>query len=306
MSHNHHHGEHAHHHHSPDSYGKAFAIGIVLNIIYVILEAGYGLYINSSALLADAGHNLSDVLSLVFAWLAILFAKKQPSAEYTYGLKRTTILVSILNAVLLFGAAIGIGYDAIRKFFNPVEIPGTTVMIVASVGIVINTVTALLFMKGQKHDLNIKGAFLHMAADAGVSLAVVVSGLLIYLYNVTWIDPVMSLIILVVIVYGTWGLFKDSVNLALDKVPEHIDLREVNEFIKSLEGVTNVHDLHIWAMSTNQVAMTAHIVRPDGCTDTFLESAKDAISEKFDIHHITLQVEQSDELHEDDNCGELV
>jgi cobalt-zinc-cadmium efflux system protein len=305
MSHNHNHGDHSHHHHAPDSYGKAFAIGITLNIIYVILEAGYGWYINSSALLADAGHNLSDVLSLIFAWLAILFAKKQPSAEYTYGLKRTTILVSILNAVLLFGAAIGIGYDAIRKFFNPVEIPGTTVMIVASVGIVINTATALLFMKGQKDDLNIKGAFLHMAADAGVSLAVVVSGLLIYLYNVTWIDPVMSLIILVVIVYGTWGLFKDSVNLALDKVPEHINLREVNDFIKSLDGVESVHDLHIWAMSTNQVAMTVHIVRPDGCTDEFLEQTKNAIADNFDIDHITLQVEQSEKLDEHDNCGEL-
>jgi cobalt-zinc-cadmium efflux system protein len=305
MSHNHNHGDHSHHHHAPDSYGKAFAIGITLNIIYVILEAGYGWYVNSSALLADAGHNLSDVLSLIFAWLAILFAKKQPSAEYTYGLKRTTILVSILNAVLLFGAAIGIGYDAIRKFFNPVEIPGTTVMIVASVGIVINTATALLFMKGQKDDLNIKGAFLHMAADAGVSLAVVVSGLLIYLYNVTWIDPVMSLIILVVIVYGTWGLFKDSVNLALDKVPEHINLRDVNDFIKSLDGVESVHDLHIWAMSTNQVAMTVHIVRPDGCTDEFLEQTKNAIANNFDIDHITLQVEQSEKLDEHDNCGEL-
>src|SRR6056297_1893433 len=212
------------------TYGKAFAIGIGLNVAYILIEVVYGLMIDSSALLADAGHNTSDVLSLIFAWFAMSMASKRPSRKYTYGLRRSTILVSILNALMLFGAAGLIGWEAWHKLYNPVEIAGETVMIVAGVGIVINTATALLFMKGQKDDLNIKGAFLHMAADAGVSVGVVIAGLLINLTGKQWIDPITSFLIIAVIVWGTWRLFTDSVDLALDAVPKHINLEKVREF----------------------------------------------------------------------------
>lgn len=277
------------------TYGKAFAIGIGLNLTYIIVEVVYGLLIDSSALLADAGHNTSDVLSLVFAWFAMSMAQKRPSRKYTYGLRRGTILVSILNALMLFGAAGLIGWEAWQKLYNPVEIAGDTVMIVAGVGIIINTATALLFMKGQKDDLNIKGAFLHMAADAGVSAGVVVSGLLIYQTGVMWIDPVTSFIILIVIVYSTWSLFTDSIDLALDAVPDHIDMAEVEQYFEEKSEVDSFHDLHIRAMSTTENSLSVHLViNKHADTDQLLKTMKQELREKFDIGYSTIQTEKVD------------
>ncbi|WP_299577787.1 cation diffusion facilitator family transporter [uncultured Sunxiuqinia sp.] len=282
---------HGHSHATNKSYGKAFALGIGLNVIFIAVEIIYGLIANSSALLADAGHNASDVLGLVFAWTAMWLASIKPRGKYTYGLRKTTILVSILNALLLFGAVAVIGWDAIGKFKNPEPVAGSQVMIVAAIGVVINTLTALLFMKGQKDDLNIKGAFLHMAADAGVSLGVVVAGLLINLTGKQWIDPLTSFLIIAVIVWGTWRLFTDSVDLALDAVPKHINLEKVREFLLAQKGVENIHDLHIWAMSTTKVALTAHLIIPEGINDNFIGDLQHELEHEFGINHTTLQIE---------------
>jgi cobalt-zinc-cadmium efflux system protein len=285
---------HSHGHTHQVTHGKAFAIGIALNIIFVAIEIIYGLIANSSALLADAGHNASDVLGLALAWTAAWLASLKPSGKYTYGLRKTTILVSILNALLLFGAVVAIGWGAVLKLQNPQPVGGTQIMIVAGIGVVINTITALLFIKGQKDDLNIRGAFLHMAADAGVSLGVVFAGLLILLTGKLWIDPVMSFIIIAVILWGTWRLFSDSVNLALDAVPKNIDVEKVRSFIEEKEGVENLHDLHIWAMSTTQVALTAHLVMTNGNNDRFITDLQNELNEKFNIGHTTFQIENSD------------
>lgn len=282
---------HSHEHTTQKGHGKAFAIGIGLNIIFVAVEIFYGLIANSSALLADAGHNASDVLSLIFAWAAIRLASIKPKGKYTYGLRKTTILVSILNALLLFGAVIAIGWDAIGKFKNPEPVAGTQVMLVAGIGVVINTITALLFMKGQKDDLNIKGAFLHMAADAGVSLGVVVAGLLINLTGIPWIDPIMSFIIILIILWGTWRLFTDSIDLAMDAVPKHIKLEKVHDFLSSQTGVEDIHDLHVWAMSTTQVALTAHLIMPKGFSDELISELQEALKNEFGIAHTTFQFE---------------
>ncbi len=288
MEHSHEH----HHHHSSNPYNRAFAIGIGLNVLFVALEVVYGILANSSALLADAGHNASDVLSLVFAWTAAWMATIRPAGKYTYGLRKTTILVSILNALLLFVAVGFIAWDAVIKIKNPQPVAGTQVMIVAGIGVVINTVTALLFMKGQKDDLNIKGAFLHMAADAGVSLGVVIAGLLIYFTGLLWIDSLTSFLIIGVVLWGTWNLFTDSLRLALDAVPGHIKIEEVRAFLETQKGVENVHDLHIWAMSTTRVALTAHLIMPDGNSDAFLSHLQEDIEHRFGIGHTTFQIEK--------------
>ena len=259
------------------------------------VEVFYGLAANSSALLADAGHNAGDVLSLVFAWSAIWIAARKPSGRYTYGLRRTTILASIVNALLILMAAALITWDAVKTLRHPTEVAGMTVVLVAAVGVVINTLTALMFMRGQKHDLNIKGAFLHMAADAGVSLGVVLAGLAIRYTGANWIDPVISLVIIVVIVYGTWGLLRDSVNLALDAVPKDIDLAEVRRFLESRREVSAVHDLHVWGMSTTETALTAHLVAPEGVDDKFLPLVREDLFHRFGIGHTTLQLESGDE-----------
>ena len=274
------------------TYGKAFAIGIGLNVAYVAVEITYGLIIDSSALLADAGHNASDVLSLIFAWFAMAVAQKRPSQKYTFGLRRSTILVSILNALLLFGAAGVIGWEAWQKLFEPAEVAGTKVMIVAGIGVVINTITALLFIKGQKDDLNIRGAFLHMTADAGVSVGVVISGLLINLTGYNWIDPVTSFLILIVIVYGTWQLFIDSINLALDAIPKDIDYEEVKDDLLNRDEVKDLHDLHIWAMSTTENALSVHLVVAECSQDDFLKKLKHDLHEEFEIVHTTIQLER--------------
>jgi cobalt-zinc-cadmium efflux system protein len=298
MSHSH---GHNHGHNHSANYNKAFAIGIGLNVVFVAVEVFYGLIANSSALLADAGHNASDVLGLVFAWFAVWMSTKKPSGRYTYGFKKTTILISVLNAFLLFGAVIAIGWDAIGKFKNPEPVAGTQVMIVAGIGVFINTITALMFLKGQKDDLNIKGAFLHMAADAGVSLGVVISGLLIVKTGLQWIDPIMSFIIILVILWGTWKLFTESIRLALDAVPSNIKLEDVKSSILQTKGVIDLHDLHIWAMSTNENALSAHVTTSLQKTDTLLSSLQKVLAEKFNIYHITIQVEHAtDSL----NCKE--
>ena len=285
---------HEHHHHDhPNRYSRAFAIGIGLNVIFVVVEVVYGLLANSSALLADAGHNASDVLSLVFAWTAAWLATIKPAGKYTYGLRKTTILVSILNALLLFVAMAFIAWDAIGKIKNPAPVAGTQVMMVAGIGVVINTATALLFMKGQKDDLNIKGAFLHMAADAAVSLGVVIAGLLILFTGKLWIDSITSFLIIGVVLWGTWNLFTDSLRLALDAVPGHIKIEDVRTYLESQKGVINVHDLHIWAMSTTKVALTAHLVMPDGNSDAFLSKLQDELHHRFGIGHTTFQIEKA-------------
>ena len=276
------------------SHGKAFAIGIGLNITFVIVEVVFGFIANSSALLADAGHNASDVLGLVFAWTAAWMATIKPKGKYTYGLRKTTILVSILNAILLFGAVAIILWNAIEKLKNPEPVIGSQIIIVAAIGVIINTLTALLFIKGQKNDLNIKGAFLHMAADAGVSLGVVVAGLLIIRTGKQWIDPVTSLIIIFVIVWSAWKLFTASIDLALDAVPKHINIQKVNAFLLNNKEVKSIHDLHIWALSTSQVALSVHLVVPNGTDDNFLAELKEEIDHKFGIKHITIQIENDD------------
>jgi len=288
MAHSH---EHQHHHEAPNKYNRAFALGIALNVLFVVIEVFYGLLANSSALLADAGHNASDVLSLVFAWTAAWMATIKPTGKYTYGLRKTTILVSILNALLLFAAVGFIAWDAIVKIQNPQPVAGGQVMVVAGIGVLINTATALLFMKGQKDDLNIKGAFLHMTADAGVSLGVVIAGLLIYFTGILWIDSLTSFLIIGVVLWGTWSLFTDSLRLALDAVPSHIKIDEVRAFLESQKGVANVHDLHIWAMSTTKVALTAHLVMPAGNSDAFLSHLQEDLEHKFGIGHTTFQIE---------------
>lgn len=275
--------------------GRAFAIGITLNLVFVGVEVFYGLVANSSALLADAGHNASDVLGLFFAWGAFRLANRKPKGKYTYGLQRSTILTSILNAVLLFIAVFFIAKDAIFKLGNPEPVGGTSVMIVAGIGVMINSITALLFVKGQKHDLNIKGAFLHMAADAAVSLGVVVAGFLIQTTGHQWIDPVVSFVIIAVVLYGTWGLFVDSINLALDAVPKNIDIGEVRNALNSWPGVEDAHDLHVWALSTNQTAVSVHLVVPGGGGDQFLAGVQQMLDERFNISHATIQVESNAE-----------
>ncbi len=289
MAHDH---SHVHSRLKQSNYSKAFAIGIGLNVLFVIVESFYGLMANSSALLADAGHNASDVLSLVFAWFAIWLSTKKPKGRYTYGFKKTTILISVLNAFLLFGAVIIIGWDAIDKFKNPQAVAGTQVMIVAFIGVLINTLTALMFLKGQKDDLNIKGAFLHMAADAGVSLGVVISGLLIIKTGLQWIDPAMSLIIIVVILWGTWKLFIESIRLALDAVPSSMDIEKVKLSIINQKGVSAVHDLHLWAISTNENSLSVHVITEAEKTNDLLKRIQELLLNEFSIKHATIQIEK--------------
>ncbi|MFP4621934.1 MAG: cation diffusion facilitator family transporter [Bacteroidales bacterium] len=289
---------HANEHTRRVTHKKAFVIGIGLNVAFVAIEIIYGLMANSSALLADAGHNASDVLSLVFAWTAAWLATLRPKGKYTYGLRKSTILVSILNALLLFGAVAVIGWDAAGKLIDPQPVAGNKVMIVAGIGVIINTFTALLFIRGQKEDLNIRGAFLHMAADAGVSLGVVVAGLLINLTGALWIDPVMSFIIIAVILWGTWRLFIDSIDLALDAVPKQINQKEVRNFLLSKDCIDDIHDLHIWAMSTKQIALTAHLVVSKSPVKQFIGNLQKELKNKFGIDHTTFQIED-DQIEEE-------
>ncbi len=280
------------HSHAPASYNAAFAIGIGLNMAFVAIEAFYGWKINSLALLADAGHNLSDVIGLVLAWGGALAGKLRPDARHTYGWKRASILAAFVNALLLLLVAMGsLAWEALHRLQSPHAVEGVTIMVVAGIGIVVNTATALLFMRGSESDLNIRGAFLHMAADALVSAGVVVAGCLALWQGWTWLDPVASLIIAAVIVVGTWNLFRQSLHLLFDGVPDGVDLRAVQALLQGLPGVAQVHDLHVWAMGTSETALTAHLVMPaGGGDDAFLKHATDELHEHFEIRHVTLQV----------------
>ena len=287
---------HSHaHDHAPARYNRAFAIGVALNLAYVAAEATFGILAHSLALLADAGHNLSDVLGLLLAWGAHRLAQRSPTARRTYGWRRSSILAALGNAFILLIAVGGIAWEAVNRFADPQPLAGNVVVWVAAVGVVINTGTALLFMKGRESDLNIRGAFLHMAADAGVSLGVVVAGLVIGATGWLWIDPAVSLVIAVDITVGTWGLLRESTNLALDAVPEGIDPDEVRDYLRALPGVEQVHDLHIWAMSTTETALTVHLVKPDAeIDDALLARICRELHDRFGIEHATVQFERGD------------
>jgi cobalt-zinc-cadmium efflux system protein len=286
---------HAHgqagHSHAPDNFGFAFAVGITLNTVFVVAELVFGYAANSLALISDAVHNFSDVIALLLAWGAVWLARKQPTQQHTYGYRRASILAALINAGLLLIAVGGIAVEAVNRIQTPAEVAGWTVVWVATLGIVVNGGTALLFMRGRHGDLNIRGAYLHMVADAGVSFGVVVAACVIVLTGWLWVDPAISLCIAAVVLASGWGLARDSVNLALDGVPKSIELAAVRNYLSGLDGVTEIHDLHIWAMSTNETALTAHLVRPGGYDDPFLHSVCEELSHRFNIQHATLQVE---------------
>ena len=287
--------DHHNHHHAPPDYNRAFAAGVALNVAFVVVEAVFGVLSDSLALLTDAGHNLSDVLGLLLAWGAAALARRQPSPRRTYGYSRATIIASLASGLLLIGAVGAIGWEAVNRLMEPAQPVGSTIMIVAAVGVVINTATALLFISGKDRDLNIRGAFLHMAADAAVSLGVVVSGALILFFGFTWVDPLISLVIAAVIFLSTWGLLRDSLNLAVDAVPRSVDPEAVRTYLSGLPGVNAVHDLHIWALSTTDTALTAHLVMDEfPVDDGFLNGISGVLMERFRINHPTIQLERSD------------
>ncbi len=303
-SHDHHHHHHEHHHaghhhaHAPDLGAvaqRAFIIGIVLNGIFVAVEAGAGIFTGSLALLADAGHNLSDVLGLLLAWGASHLSRRAASRRRTYGWRRSSIMAALLNGLLLVVAVGGIAWEAIRRARDPVAVPGLTIMIVAGIGFLVNGGTAALFLSSRRHDLNARGAFLHMAADAAVSLGVVASGAVIMATGWTWLDPAASLVIAVVILAGTWNLLREALDLAMDAVPAGIDPEAVAAYLAALPGVVAVHDLHVWGMSTTEAALTAHLVKPDHADDDALITRATAdLHERFGIDHVTLQWERRD------------
>ena len=277
----------------PEDYNRAFALGLVLNVTFVIAEAVFGILSDSLALLADAGHNLSDVLGLIMAWAASYMARRPPTYRHTYGWRKSSILAALFNALILLLAVGAVGWESVRRLGNPTPVEGKTIIWVAAVGVVINTATALLFISGRKRDLNIRGAFLHMAADAGVSAGVVLSGVTIVLTGWLWLDPVISLAIVLVILVGTWGLLRDSFNLTMDAVPAHIDPAEVRGYLESLPGVSEVHDLHIWALSTSEAALTAHLVKQTmEDDDELMAHVVEELHKRYDISHITIQWER--------------
>ena len=287
----HSHGGHGHSH-APANFDRAFAIGVTLNVGFVIVEATYGLIANSLALLADAGHNLGDVAGLLLAWGAAWLSRRAPTAKRTYGYGRTSILAALANAVLLLVAIGAIGWEAIQRFAAPQPVQGLTVMIVAAVGIVVNGGTALLFMRGRKGDINIRGAFLHMASDAGISAGVVLAGLVMMLTGWLWLDPVVSLLLVAVVAVGTWSLLKDSVALAIDEVPSGISRDAVYGHLQALAGVTDVHDLHIWPLSTTSTALTVHLVcEGDRIDDELTGRIVEDLKARFKIDHATIQFE---------------
>nr|WP_242010006.1 cation diffusion facilitator family transporter [Acetobacter conturbans] len=289
----HDHGLFGHHHHAPDTFGGIFAISMLLNSAYLIIEAIWGVLAHSLALLADAGHNLSDILALGAAWLAHTLAKRAPSTRYTYGLRRSSILAALSNAVILLVVTGGIAWEAILRLIYPTEaVSALTVMIVAALGILVNGGTALLLMKGQQHDLNIRAAFLHMATDAVASLAVVITGGLVLLTGLQWLDPAISLAISALIVLATWSLLRDSLDMALDAVPKGVDMQAIEAYLLALPDVTGLHDLHVWAMSTTETALTAHLVRTESTdNDSLLEAIGETLKMRFGIIHPTIQIE---------------
>lgn len=284
---------HDHHHHELSNYNRSFAIGIALNVIFVVIEVSYGILADSLALIADAGHNLSDVMSLMLAWGASYLATKHPTKTKTYGLRKVTIMASLISAVLLLVALGGIAWESVERLSSPQTVDSMTIVVVAAIGVVINTITALLFVKDQAHDLNIRAAYLHMAADAAISLGVVIAGVAIMLTGWIWLDPVISLFIVLVILIGTWGLLRDSINLSIDGVPRGINVTEVKEYLYSLDGVSDMHHLHVWALSTSETALTVHLV----CTkerlgNHFLHEVHAHLHHHFNIAHATIQIEE--------------
>ena len=302
--HQHDHAGHDHglgraHVHAPASFGKAFAIGISLNIALVVAEAVYGYIGNSTALLADAGHNLSDVLGLVVAWGASIAAKRAPSGRFTYGLRASTILAALANAIFLLVATGAIGWEAILRLREPEPVAGVTVMVVAGIGILINGFTALLFARGRKDDINIEGAYLHMAADAAVSLGVVVSAALIIWTGWLWLDPLTSLVICAVILWSTTSLLRGSIDMSMAAAPKGTDLAAIRRFLLARPGVSDIHDLHVWPISTTETALTCHLVMPTGAGDAFLMETAQLLKASFRIGHTTLQIE----THPDNGCA---
>jgi len=293
--HSHAHG-HAGHGHAPATFGLAFAVGVALNTVLVGAEFVFGYTANSLALISDAIHNLSDVLALLLAWGAAWLSRRRPTQQHTYGYRRASILAALINAGLLLIGVGGIAVEAVDRLREPAAVAGWTVVIVAAIGILVNGVTALMFMRGRDNDLNIRATYLHMAADAGVSLGVVVATLVIMATGWLWVDPAVSLCIAVIVLVSGWGLARDSVNLALDGVPKGIDLADVKDYLERLDGVTDVHDLHIWAMSTDETALTAHLVRPDGFNDAFLHGVCEELAHRFRIRHATLQIEAGSDV----------
>jgi cobalt-zinc-cadmium efflux system protein len=298
--HDHDHGGGHAHVHAPASFGKAFAIGISLNTALVVAEAVYGYIGNSTALLADAGHNLSDVLGLIVAWGASIAARRAPSGRFTYGLRASTILAALANAVFLLVATGAIGWEAILRLREPEPIAGVTVMVVAGIGILVNGFTAMLFARGRKDDINIEGAYLHMAADAAVSLGVVLSAALIIWTGWLWLDPVTSLVICAAILWSTTSLLRGSIDMSMAAAPKGTDLAAIRAFLLARPGVSGIHDLHVWPISTTETALTCHLVMPTGATgDVFLMETAQLLKNSFRIGHTTLQVE----THPDNGCA---
>ena len=292
---------HNHSHNQDVNLGNAFKIGISINIIFIIVEAAYGFFSNSMALVADAGHNLSDVLALVFSWVAVILSKRKPTLKFTYGLRRSTILIALLNTILLLAAVAFIVWETVERLGKPVEINSNSVIVVAAIGIAVNGFTAWLFMKGKKHDLNIRSAFVHFVADALVSFGVVVAGIIMAFTGIVWIDSLVSFAIIAVILYSSYHLLIDSVNLALDAVPENVNIEAVSNYLKNLPEVNNIHDLHIWALSTTDAALTVHLATNTQTDVSFITTIQHQLHEQFDIEHATIQIEYGSEVCET-NC----
>lgn len=296
-------GGHSHSHahsHAPKDFGFAFALGTALNLGFVVIEATFGLIANSTALLADAGHNLSDVIGLLVAWGAAALAKRPATDRFTYGLRASSILAALANALMLIFACGAIAWEAVGRFSEPKPIESMTVIVVATIGILVNGFTAWLFVAGRKSDLNIRGAYLHMVADAGVSLGVVIAGAAMMFTGWLWLDPVTSLAIVAIVLWSTWGLLRDSINLALAGVPSHIDLPKVKACLEQLPGVVRAHHVHVWGMSTNEVALTAHLVMPGGHPgNDFFKEAAHELHERFGIDHPTLQIEMGEGMDDE-------
>ncbi|MGE0596407.1 MAG: cation diffusion facilitator family transporter [Hyphomonadaceae bacterium] len=292
------HHDHAHHHPAPSD--KRYTIAIALNLGFVLIEAAAGFVANSTALLSDAAHNLSDVLGLALAGGAAWLAKRAASDQRTYGFSKATVLAALANALVLVAVSGGILWEALSRFANPEPVQGALVMAVAAAGVIVNGGTALLFLAGRKNDVNVRGAYLHMMADAGVSAAVIVAGLAIWATNLAWIDPAVSVAVVALILWSTWGLLRESLDLALDAAPAHIDVAAVRAMLAEQPGVIAVHDLHVWAMGATEPALTAHLVRPEGGDDAFLTGLRDAISARFGVKHVTIQIERAQR----DDCSD--
>lgn len=301
-NHSHSHDEHGHHNHTHEvkNFGKEFIIAIALNSIFVLVEFAYGFFTNSTALMADAGHNLSDVLGLFLSWGAFILAKKEPNHKFTYGFRSSSIFAAVFNAMFLLFACGAIAWEATQRFIQPQEVEGLTVTIVSSIGIFINGVSAWLFVKGSSDDINIKGAYLHLLSDAMISVGVAISGIVIKFTNWYWVDPLSSLVIVSIIVYGTWSLLKESIHFALNAVPKNINVEAIKQYLLKCEGVTDIHDLHIWGMSTTESALTVHLVMPNVIIDdNYLENITQTLKNDFKVHHSTIQVEKGTIQH---NC----